>query len=125
MKVENTKVRLMSFWYAIEKKKEVTDCKVIHVPGKPVVAQHQLLVMDLRMNTKVQKKVKRDAKIRIWEMKDENVEKFRDEVKARKSVYPVVGVELKWNEIKNVLTEAAGRMVGRTKGKKPNGKETW
>ena len=104
-------------------RKEVTDCEIVSI--EPVVAQHRLLVMDLRTKTKVQKKVERDATIRLWELKGENVEKFRDGVKVKKSLYQVVGVELKWNEMKNVLTKAARRMIGRTKGKKSNRKETW
>ena len=50
-----------------EDRRLVMDCKVI--PGEEVVTQHRVLVVDLRM--KIERKRRKEKKIKVWEHRDE------------------------------------------------------
>ena len=62
-----------------EDKKIITDCKVI--PNESVVAQHKLLVADLRLKSiKKSKPLDRNKRIKIWKLNGEKARDFRNKV---------------------------------------------
>ena len=66
-----------------EDRKHIRDCKVI--PGEAVVAQHRVLIMDLRMKISHQKvkKIRQKERIRTWKLKGDEKEEYKTEVCAR------------------------------------------
>ena len=112
-----------------EDKRLVMDCKVI--PGEPVVTQHRLLVADFRMkNGRRRRKEDRKRKIKVWELKSEKKNEFRNKVedtfmeKYRTDSLPETAEEV-WEDMKDILVTKATEICGKTSGKPKEEKDTW
>ena len=111
-----------------EDKSAVVDCKVI--PSESVVAQHKMVVTDLR--SKAMKKMKtpsRNKRIKTWELKGEKKIEFRSKVeRAREERYengnPESPQEI-WGDMKEIMVPVAADVCGRTSGRPKLDKETW
>ena len=119
--------------YLITRKRDrrtIMDCKVI--PGEPVIMQHRLLVMDLRMGKVRKKKQTRVKKIKVWDLKDEKKLEYIQKVRERREAWQQediqengYGREREWNEMKTILPEVATQVCGVTKGTAHKGSESW
>ena len=111
-----------------EDKKIITDCKVI--PNESVVAQHKLLVADLRLKSiKKSKPLDRNKRIKIWKLKGEKAREFRNKVERARAERYVNGMpespEEIWVDMKAIVVPAAEEVCGRTSGREEQEKETW
>ena len=112
-----------------EDKRLVMDCKVI--PSEPVVAQHKLLVADLRMKRgSKRRKEERKRKIKVWELKGEKKMEFKNKVEETlREEYRTNGlpetVEKEWKVMKDVLVTKATEICGKTSGKPREKRDTW
>ena len=112
-----------------EDRKFVMDCKLI--PGEPVVAQHRLLMADLRMKIeKKRRKEERKRKINVWERRGEKKTEFRQKVEGTlierygNGSFPERVGEL-WTDMKDILVTKATEVCGKTSGKPRKKKDTW
>ena len=110
-------------------RKLVMDCKVIH--GEPVVTQHRLLIVDLRMKVeKKRRKEERKRKIKVWELRGEKKTEFRQKVEGTlierygNGTFPERVEEL-WSDMQDILVTKATEVCGKTSGKPRQEKDTW
>ena len=111
-------------------RRSIMDCKVI--PAEPVVMQHRLLVMDLRMGRVKKKKQTTVKKIKVWNLKDEKKLEYKQKVRERREEWQQEemlengnGRELEWNEMKTILPEVATQVCGVTSGTSNRESESW
>ena len=92
------------------------DVKVI--PSEEVFIQHKLLVCDLSIKIKKEKKKPYVPKLKVWKLKDSRArEEFVSGIKEKCLANETVGgVEENWCKLKNILLETTGRVCGWTKG---------
>ena len=95
----------------------VKDVKVI--PGKEIMSQHCLLLMDMVFKKKVRRKVKLRKKLKPWRLRESVVkEEFAEGVNKKCD-----GNEV-WCGLKRKLLDVASEVCGYPKGK-PRNFETW
>lgn len=98
-------------------KASVRDSKVI--PGEACVTQHNLLVIDVKWKKPNKRRPRRKQKLKIWDLKQDKLEKFREQVRQRSDVNNNTNhttVNEVWRSMKDSLVKAAEDTVGRTKG---------
>ena len=108
-----------------EQKKAVINCKVIR--GEAVVAQHRLLVMDMKLKSKKRKQIRIKGKIKTWKLDNVEVQlEFKYNVlRRREELRETDNVDQEWNTMKSVRTEEASQVCGIKKSLKPECRETW
>ena len=111
-----------------EDKKIIMDCKVI--PNESVVAQHKLVVADVRKKAiKKSKPPARNKRIKTWKLKGEKAIEFRNKVERIREERYVNGIpespEEIWVDMKEIVVPAAAEVCGRTSGNGHQEKETW
>ena len=104
-------------------RREVLDCKVI--PGGPAVAQHRLLVADLRIKRKRKRMERRKGKVQIWKLKEQTTaERYKNEVLQRKmALTPDESADEAWKQMKEIVVEETEKVCGRRKHKNPSSRE--
>ena len=106
-------------------RESVIDCKAI--PGEEIVKQHKLVIITCR-KTKMSKidKISLQPKIKMWKLKGENVLKYQECVKnSRSKATGNSDGESKWNNMKDIVIQAAAATCGVTKGGSKNYRESW
>ena len=111
-------------------RKAIMDSKVI--PGECAVAQHRLLVMDLRIGRDRKRKESVVKKVKIWNLKGEKkleyktkVAEYRENWQSEREIEGEQDREGKWNEMKNILPKVAMEVCGMTGGRMHQDRETW
>ena len=95
-----------------ETKRNVTDIKVI--PSEALDGDHRLVVMNYRMRIERRKPERKERKIKVWKLKEEQTkEEYQKRVKNRLPRDEAGSVE-EWEKFKKVLLEAAEATCGRT-----------
>ena len=104
--------------------KGVKDCKVI--PGECLAAQHRIVVMDYKAVAVVGKITKRRCgRIKWWQLQGPCKEEFQKAIASKWESEDFEGNSKEiWEKIAETLTEAAGVVLGKTKGGKSIQKET-
>ena len=119
--------------YLLTRKRDrrtIMDCKVI--PGEPLVMQHRLLVMDLRMGKVSKKKRTRGKKIKIWNLKGEKKMEYKEKVRECRETWQQEETqdngnrrEIEWKEMSTILPEVAAQVCGVTSGAAPKRNDSW
>ena len=105
-----------------EEMKEVTNCKVL--PGDSTASQHRALLMDIWVKGVKREQEVREPKTRWWKLKEEGLRSaFKERVMSRLKESGEKGLGC-WQEIADKIREQGKQVLGRTPGKKPQGKET-
>ena len=111
-------------------RRTIMDCKVI--PGEPVIMQHRLLVMDLRMGKVRKKKRTTVKKIKVWKLKDEKKIEYKQKVRERREAWQQGEIpengnsrEAEWKEMKTILPEVATQVCGVTGGTAYRERDSW
>ena len=107
--------------------KRCKDCKVI--PGESVVTQHRLLVLDFwcegKRGNKRKEQINKEPKIRWWKLTGENEKLFARKMKEE-VVWSMEGsVDEIWSRVVNGTKKVAVDVLGESKGRLPQDKETW
>ena len=82
------------------------------IPGKKIVTQHRLLLMDMVFKRKVRRKVKLSKKLKLWRLRESEMKEDCAEVVNNKCD----GNE-DWCGLKRKLLDVANEVCGYTKGK--------
>jgi Reverse transcriptase (RNA-dependent DNA polymerase) len=100
------------------------DCKVI--PGECVATQHKLVVLDIRIKKSVRRKIGvRDSRTRWWNLKGENLSRFKDKIIGEGPWQTDEGVQVMWNKMSSCIQRVAKEVLGESRGNGPPTKETW
>ncbi|XP_063846034.1 craniofacial development protein 2-like [Scylla paramamosain] len=111
-----------------EDKRLVMDCKLI--PGEPVMTQQRLLVADFRMKSGRKRRKEERKEIKVWELKNEKKNEFRNKVEEtlmerhRTGSLPEIAEKL-WEDMKDILVTKAKEIWVKTSGKPKEEKDTW
>ena len=100
--------------------KAVMDYKVF--PGESVTSQHRAVVCKIGLEKTVKRVEKREPRIKWWKLKNKD---FRD--RFTKEVAQKLGEELPldWKTTADGIRKIGEQVLGRTLGKRKEGKENW
>ncbi|KAI3810563.1 hypothetical protein L1987_20182 [Smallanthus sonchifolius] len=100
------------------------DCKVI--PGESVATQHRLLVADFTLRKRVaERRRKNKPRIRWGNLKDENINLFKDKVMAMNTNTKDGDTNQMWVAMATTVTQAAKETLGVTLGATRGHQESW
>ena len=97
----------------------LVDCKAI--PGEECLTQHRLVRADFEIKGIWKKQWKGSKKLKVWKLKDENIQReFAREVAVGSASFNGT-----WEEAESIMLQACEKTCGRTKGKRGLERETW
>lgn len=89
------------------------------VPGEGYVTHHRILLADCKWRAGGEKRPVRNRRLKLWELKGEQLQEFRENVYWRKNRLEREEVKELWTNMKNTSLGAADEEVGRTRGGGP------
>jgi Reverse transcriptase (RNA-dependent DNA polymerase). len=100
------------------------DCKVI--PGESLTTQHRVLVLDIAIKKQSRgRKENNNPRTRWWNLKGENLELFKDKVRKEVVCNAEGDSNAMWNKMAESIRGVAKDVLGESKGRGPQTKETW
>jgi hypothetical protein len=100
------------------------DCKVI--PGENLTSQHRIMVLDIDIKNQSRvRKVKINPRTRWWNLKGEKLELFKDKVLNEATWNSEEETNIMWNKMATCIRRISKEILGESKGKGPQSKETW
>ena len=114
----------IDFFLTRKTDKTCKNCKVI--PGESLTTQHRVLVLDIIIKNQLRKrKENNNPRTRWWNLKGENLEHFKGKV-LKEDVWTLdEEPNTMWNKVAVCIRGHAKEVLGESKGKGPQTKETW
>ena len=84
------------------------------------------MVLDIRIKKGKQKRISvRDSRKRWWNLKGQNLSRFRDKMIEEGLWQTNEGVQVMWNEMNSCIQRVAKEVLGESRGNGPSTKEIW
>nr|KYP34423.1 Retrovirus-related Pol polyprotein LINE-1 [Cajanus cajan] len=100
------------------------DCKVI--PGESLTTQHRVLVMDVRVKRRMERKGQdKVPRIRWWKLKGDDQGRFLRKALEEGSWDKQGNANEMWEGMAKVIRRIAKETLGESRGFGPRGKESW
>ena len=105
-------------------KRTCVDCKVI--PEECVVAQHKLVVVDLRFLVQARgNKQSRVARTKWWKLEEEASKVFKEKVIEESPWKDEGDANSMWEKMATCIRKVTSEVLGVTKGSGCDSKDTW
>ena len=122
----DTKTKTMIDLFLVEKEKRRQLVDVTSMPRGDFEGDHKVVVAKLRLGKIVKFTEKRERKIKVWKLKeDETREKFQEELKKEIPKGEVSSVEEEWTCFKNGFVKCAVNTCGRLSVRKKEKETPW
>ena len=94
------------------------------IAGEEIARQHKIVVCDMEMKPVKKQKAPWKSRIKVWRLKENEVKEKYENTLKNASMYAEGDANKKWENMKEIMINAAEDACGKTKGS-PRHQETW
>ena len=103
-------------------RKQIKNVKTI--AGEEIARQHKIVVCDMEMKPVKKQKAQWKSRIKVWRLKEDEVKEKYENTLKNASMNAEGDANKKWENMKEIMINAAEDACGKTKGP-PRHQETW